>query len=234
VFTASVYPQHRHIPLHCENSYQRDWPMLIAFCCARAAARGGETPIADMTRVTARIPADLLSRFREHGVSYHRYYRPGVDLPWEEVFQTRDRAEVARYCREHGIEHHWHGSAELSTTQRCHGTAIHPFTGSEVFFNQAHLFHASSLGEELEQEMKELFGPDGLPRDARFGNGGKIGRTELAQVRDSFDAEAIAFPWQTGDVLLLDNMQVAHGRRPYEGEREVRVAMSNPYSRCKR
>ncbi|CAM5231048.1 hypothetical protein SANTM175S_04757 [Streptomyces antimycoticus] len=33
--------------------------------------------------------------------------------------------------------------------------------------------------------------------------------------------------WHTGDLLLIDNMLVAHGRRPYTGTRRVLVAMSD-------
>jgi hypothetical protein len=45
----------------------------------------------------------------------------------------------------------------------------------------------------------------------------------------AFAREATVFSWQENDVLLLDNMQVAHGRRSYIGERRVLVAMSGLY-----
>jgi alpha-ketoglutarate-dependent taurine dioxygenase len=36
----------------------------------------------------------------------------------------------------------------------------------------------------------------------------------------------VIFPWSAGDVLILDNMLMMHGRQPYEGERRVLVAMA--------
>jgi ribulose-5-phosphate 4-epimerase/fuculose-1-phosphate aldolase len=36
------------------------------------------------------------------------------------------------------------------------------------------------------------------------------------------------FPWESGDVLLLDNMRFAHSRKPFTGSRKVLVAMSDP------
>ena len=46
-------------------------------------------------------------------------------------------------------------------------------------------------------------------------------------VSQTYEQEKIIFPWQEGDVMLLDNMSVAHGREPYVGEREVIVAMTD-------
>jgi alpha-ketoglutarate-dependent taurine dioxygenase len=230
VFTATGYPAELEIPQHNENAFQRDWPMRVAFYCAIPAAKGGETPIADMRRVTATIGEKILDRFEEDRIKYVRNYSPGVDLPWETVFQTNDRAEVARYCEAEGIAFEWIGSSALRTSQVCQGVARHPVTNERLFFNQAHLFHVSSLGSEMAESMLEVFGPDGLPRNSFFGNGRVIDDGDLTHVRNAFAAEAIAFPWQAGDVLLLDNMQVSHGRRPYSGKREVLVSLSDPYS----
>jgi alpha-ketoglutarate-dependent taurine dioxygenase len=32
--------------------------------------------------------------------------------------------------------------------------------------------------------------------------------------------------WEAGDLLMLDNLLAAHGRRPFSGERRIAVAMS--------
>src|SRR5713226_777435 len=53
LYTATEYPKSLSIPQHCENSYQRDWPMKLLFFCAEPASKGGRTPLADMTKVTA-------------------------------------------------------------------------------------------------------------------------------------------------------------------------------------
>lgn len=229
VFTATQYPANLHIPLHNENAYQRDWPTRIAFYCAVAATSGGETPIADMRRVSDRM-GDIVDRFEHSGVKYVRNYSPGTDLPWQTVFQTDDPSAVAQYCRTHGITFEWISQSTLRTSQVCQGAARHPVTGERLFFNQAHLFHVSSLGPEIAQNLIDLFGIDNLPRNSFYGDGRPISDDILTAVRDAFSAEAISFPWKAGDVLLLDNMQVAHGRRPYSGPREVLVALSDPYS----
>jgi hypothetical protein len=41
-----------------------------------------------------------------------------------------------------------------------------------------------------------------------------------------FDDNAVALPWQEGDIYMLDNMLVSHGRRPFGGPRKIAVAMA--------
>ncbi len=228
IFTATNYPADREIPLHCEEAYQRNWPMLLAFYCEQPAAEGGETPLADMVKVTARIDPKLVQRFRERRVCYVRNYIDGIDLPWTDVFQTQSRREVERFCLKHDIRFDWGRDGALHTAHICQGTALHPSSGEELWFNQAHLFHASSLGAGVAQDMIEAFGLEGLPRNAVYGDGAEIADEDLEAIRGAFAQERVTFRWQKNDVLLLDNMQVAHGRLRYSGRRSVLVAMGSP------
>lgn len=230
VYTATEYPPSATIPLHNENAYQRDWPMRLAFHCVVAARRGGETPLADTVRVTERLGAERLERFTARRIMYVRNYGPGLDLPWQTVFQTEDRAQVEQFCREHEIQWEWLPGERLRTRQICQATAPHPVTGQRLWLNQAHLFHISSLDPETREAMLELYAEDELPRNARYGDGGPLETQELDFIRHCFAQEQISFPWQPGDILLLDNMQVAHARNSFEGPRRILVAMSQPYS----
>jgi alpha-ketoglutarate-dependent taurine dioxygenase len=204
--------------------------MKLAFQCVQAAQQGGETPLADMLRVTRRMGEERMERFTRLGVLYVRNYGQPLDLPWQTVFQTQDRAEVERYCREHGLEAQWLSGGRLRTRQVCQGTAVHPVTGERVWFNQAHLFHITSLDPKTREALLELFREDELPRQTYLGDGTPLAPEELDAIREAFTQEEVAFPWQAGDVLLVDNMQVAHGRRPFSGPRKVLVAMADPHS----
>jgi alpha-ketoglutarate-dependent taurine dioxygenase len=230
VYTATEYPANQTIPVHCENAYQRDWPLRLVLLCDRPATRHGETPLADVARATAAIPPGVLRRFHDLGVMYVRNYRPGLDLPWQTVFQTEARGEVERYCDAHDIAWEWRDGDALRTRQVCHAVVAHPRTGRPLWFNQAHLFHVSSLAPAVRDALLSVYGPDELPRNAAFGDGSPIDPADLDAVRAAFDAHTMTFPWHRGDVLALDNMAIAHGRRPFEGPRRVLVAMGNAYS----
>ena len=231
IFTATEYPPQQEIVLHNENAYQRDWPLKVVFCCVIAATSGGSTPVGDMRSITKAIGPRLLEQFAERGVRYVRHYRRHVDLSWQVVFQTEAPESVADFCRAEGIEHEWLDAETLRTSQVAQGAAVHPLNGERVYFNQAHLFHVSSLGPEGAQSLIKLFGADRLPRHATYGNGEEIAAEDLEQVRAAFRKHEITFPWQPGDVLLLDNMQVAHGRRPYRGPRKILASLLDARSR---
>jgi alpha-ketoglutarate-dependent taurine dioxygenase len=229
IYTSTEYPPAEEIPLHNENSYARAWPLRIWFFCQQPATAGGATPIADSRGVAGRLDPALVRRFADRGVMYLRNYRPGMDLPWQEVFQSKHKADVERFCEETGITCEWRGNG-LRTRQVCQGVAKHPQTGESVWFNQAHLFHPTALEEEVREALLGLFGQEGLPRYACYGDGDPIADEDLAAIRDAYRDEMVDVRWEQGDVLLLDNMLAAHGRRPYTPPRRVLVAMTDSFS----
>lgn len=229
VLTSTSYPASLEIPLHNENSYHRQWPLTVAFCCLEVAAVGGETPIASMRAVTAEIGEELMEKFERRQVEYVRHYHPGMDLPWQSVFQTESRERVREYCQKNGITCEWIDDNLLRTSSVAQGVAVHPITHDKLLFNQAHLFHVSSLGAVHAEALVSVYGMSRLPRHARFGDGGEISDEDLRSVSEAFKKNAATFRWQKGDVLIIDNMSYAHGRRPFKGSRKVLAALMDPH-----
>lgn len=227
VYTSTEYPAHQHIPLHNEQAYTREWPMRIWFHCVTAAQSGGETPIADSRAVYRRMPAAIRRRFAR-GLVYVRNFGD-FDLPWQTVFNTDDRARVEAYCRQAGIEWEWLEDDGLRTRQRCQGVERHPHTGELVWFNQAHLFHVSSLQADVRESLEEAFGIENVPRNVYDADGRTIADEVFDEIRAVLDEETVRFAWQAGDVMMLDNMLVAHARTPFAGPRKVVVAMADPH-----
>lgn len=226
IYTSTEYPAAQTIPLHNEMAYAHTWPMKIWFYCLTAAEQGGETPIADSRQVFARIDPRIRERFIEKKVMYVRNYGEGLDLSWSTVFQTNDRLEVEAYCREAGIEFEWRERDGLRTRQVCQAATAHPRTGEWVWFNQAHLFHISNLEPAVREALASTFEEEDYPRNAYYGDGSAIESEVLDHIRDAYAQETIVFPWQQGDVLMLDNMLMAHGRKPFAGTRAVLVGMA--------
>lgn len=227
IYTATEYPADRVIQLHNENAYSRSWPQKIFFFSVIVASEGGETPIADSRNVYKKIDSHIKAKFEQHGVMYTRNYSKGIDLSWQEVFQTEERAEVERYCKENDIKFEWKtGLPELTTKQICQASFVHPASGESVWFNQAHLFHISSLDDESRLSLIRELGEENIPRNASYGNGEPMELEVLEHIREVYNLEKINFKWHKGDIMILDNVLMAHGRETYKGERKVAVAMA--------
>jgi len=226
IYTSTEYPAHQSIPLHNEHAYSRKWPMKLWFFSMQVADDGGETPIADSRKVYQSIPTEIRNCFERKGLMYVRNYGTGLDLSWQDVFQTTSRAEVEDYCRSAEIEFQWVGEDQLRTRQRCQVSAHHPQTGEMVWFNQAHLFHISRLPAEARDYLLSTFAEEDLPRNVYFADGSAIEPEMVNEILKVYEQQAVAFPWHPGDVLLIDNMLTAHGRNPFRGKRKVVVGMS--------
>jgi len=230
VYTSTEYPAHQVIPLHNEQAYTLNWPLKIWFHCVTASEEGGETPIADSRKVYQQIDPAIREKFASRKLMYVRNYGNGLDLPWQKAFSTEDKAQVEQFCRDNQIDFEWKADGELRTRQVCQATAVHPRTGESVWFNQAHLFHVSNLQPHVRDTLVSIVGEDNLPRNVYYGDGSPIDEAELAHVREVLAACEVKFRWQQGDIMMLDNMLVAHGRSTFKGERKVIVAMAEPHS----
>jgi alpha-ketoglutarate-dependent taurine dioxygenase len=227
VYTSTDYPAEHSIFLHNENSYQHTWPLKIFFCCIAPSAQGGETPIADCRKVLERIDPKIRRRFIDKGWMLVRNFGGGLSLTWQSVFQTEDRAEVEAYCREAGIETEWRGD-RLRTRQVRPAVARHPVTGDLTWFNHAAFFHVSTLEPSTCDGLLAEMEKEELPNNTYYGDGSPIEPDVLEEIREAYRRETVSFAWREGDILVLDNMLVAHGRNPYAGYRKILVALSEP------
>jgi alpha-ketoglutarate-dependent taurine dioxygenase len=233
VYTSTEYPPEYFVSLHNELSYAHRWPSKLLFFCAVEPRDGGETPIADSREILRRLSPETRERFVRKGVRYVRNLHgdaKGTGLSWQTVFETDDRAKVEAYCREGGIEISWKDDGGLWTRQDRPAVATHPRTGDPVWFNQVDQWHPSNLGEALAEALTRTTREEELPINAYHGDGSPLATEDLEEVRRSVRDVMVTFPWRKGDVLLVDNMLVAHGRMPFSGPRRVMVAMGDTLS----
>ena len=229
VYTSADYPPPHEIFLHNESTYAARWPLKLFLHCLQPARAGGCTPIADVRRVLARLRPSTRRAFAARGVLYVRNFGTGLFGPsWQEAFQTTDRSDVDAYCRANGVEPEWLGPDRLRTRQVRPAVIRHPQTAEAVWFNHAAALHVTTLPERARRTVTRLFSEADYPSNTCYGDGTAIEPDVLDEVRAAYRAEAVRFDWRPGDLLVLDNALVAHGRDPFEGPREVVVALAEP------
>ncbi|THB82210.1 TauD/TfdA family dioxygenase [Pantoea allii] len=226
VFSSTEYPEEQSIPQHNEMSYTLSWPKKIFFYCYIKPTERGQTPIANSKKVYQRLPKDLIERFEKRGVMYVRNYGHGIDLSWQDVFQTNDRLKVESYCFENNIQFEWLDEKHLRTKQVCQASIRDTISGEGIWFNQAHLFHISNLPKDIENYLRRQYSEDQLPRNALLGDGSPITIEDLNLIRSAYKEEEIVFDWEENDILILDNETMSHGRCPFRGPRSILVSMT--------
>ena len=242
VYESTRIPSYLRITLHNEMSYLPDPPRALAFFCQVEPSQGGETPLADSRAIYQRIPAPIRARFETHGVRYHRHlYGPRWYSPtravsrilelhasWATAFSTNDRSQVERVCAQQDATVRWNWEESALITNTLPGVREHPETGEKVWFNHVSTFVATPRTAGLARWLLYHAGfpsPRSRPFHATLGNGDPFRLAELDCINDAIDSATVKFRWQRGDLLLVDNYLVAHGRMPFRGERRILVAI---------
>ncbi|KAB2349074.1 TauD/TfdA family dioxygenase [Actinomadura rudentiformis] len=228
VYSAPKWPPNQQMCMHHELSYRLDFPGLMMFACLRAPTVGGATAVADSPTVLDALPAALVERFEREGWLLTRTYNDEIGASVAESFGTEDRGAVESYCRANGIEFEWQPDGGLRTRQRRSAVVRHPVTGRRCWFNQIAFLNEWTMDPEVHEFLVDAYGADALPFNTRFGNGDPVGENVVDLLNQAYEANTAREPWQAGDLMLVDNVRTAHSREPFEGPREVLVAMADP------
>ena len=219
VFTANEAPPDVSIYLHHEMAQTPLFPSRLFFCCEIAPASAGETPLCRSDVLLERLQkeeADFVQKCESLGIRYSNVM-PSVDdaesgqgRSWRSTLHVADRAEAEARLDAMGYRYEWLEDDSLRAT-----TAVMPAirtlaSGRRVFFNQ--LIAAFRGWKEAEKSVW-------------FGDDTPIPPASMRTACRLADELSFDLPWQAGDVALVDNFLVMHGRRPFAGKRRVLVSL---------
>lgn len=238
VFEATSAPAEAVLGMHQEMAYLPRYPARIAFYCRMPSVTGGETFLADMREVTARIDPKFRASLEDRGVRYVRNFRaPGVSTghpvldafhkTWTGAFSTRDPHEAAANCRAMGLDAEWLDDGSLAVGYTARAFVDHPVTGEHLWFNQiaTQTLSPENTGERFALYDTHYGTTRPRPYVTSYGDGGEIPARFVSGLYPVLGAATVAFPWSHGDLLLIDNLRVAHGRNAFTGKRDVQVAL---------
>lgn len=241
VYTSTEAPPQFHIALHQELSFIKNFPHHIYFFCEIEPMAGGETIIADARKVYEALDYNVKQQFHENGLTYvsHYYYQSKImqwmnriqrsHKSWPEVFETTNKEDVEQKCIANEFEWKWLHRDWIEIKQTRPALLEHPVTKEMVWFNQAHLYDFSPklLGWKNYVAAKLFyFRKSTRLHEISYANGQPIPRKNLYHILDVLNQNTVAYPWQRGDVMVLDNVLAMHGRAPFSGPRRILTAMT--------
>ncbi|MET9550875.1 TauD/TfdA family dioxygenase [Streptomyces sp. NPDC006627] len=228
LYTSTEYPQHMTIAMHNELSYSHHWPERLFFYCATTPGSGGATPVVDGGLWLDSLDEEVRDAFAA-GIRYTQNLHDGFGLGrgWRQTFETDDRAVVEAFLDQGEFDWKWMPDGGLRVISPIRpATLKHPHSGTEVWFNQADHFHPAALGDETARELAQILPAEELPQSVTFADGAPIPDAYVRHVHDRGLEVAVDVDWRQGDLMVIDNVAVGHGRRPFGGDRRVLVAMS--------
>lgn len=242
VYTSTEAPPQYKIPLHHELSCTTAPLTYLCFYCEIAPPPGtGQTLLGKTEEVTKAMQAhpEVWNLFEGKTIRYISRHPPEGSFftrvnpthkTWQSSFETEDRAEVERICEQKGFAYRWLKDW-IEVTRRA-PAILGPdaFFDHPYWYNQAHLYHANPRmrGGYFNHYLANLLYivPSTRQYEVCFDDDGSaIPRACMYQIYDIMDENTILFDWQKGDILLLDNHKVLHGRAPSVGPRRILASM---------
>lgn len=223
VFTANEAPSTTEIHLHHEMAQTPLYPSKLFFYCEIAPDEGGATPVCRSDWVAEELrerDPDFHSALSAKGVRYTNIM-PGADdaasgqgRSWRSTLGVETQEQAEDRLSDLGYTWEWHDGDSLKATTPVLSALRVLDDGREVFFNQ--LIAAFRGWSDSRNEAH---------KSVTFGDGAPITGDDMAQAIALAEEFTRDIAWQAGDVALVDNFTVMHGRRPFAGKRRVLASL---------
>ena len=184
---------------------------------------GGATPLCRsdwvMDRLVEHAP-EFVARLEAEGVRYTNVM-PGADdagsgqgRSWRSTLSVETKGEAEKRLSDLGYSWEWREDGSLKVTTAALPAVRDVGGGRKTFFNQ---LIAAFRGWSDSRNSAD--------KSITFGGGEPISAKDMAPAIAAADELTVNCEWQPGDVALVDNYTVMHGRRPYEGKRRVLASL---------
>ncbi len=222
VFTANEAPKSTEIYLHHEMAQTPIYPSKLFFYCERAPASGGATPLCRsdiLLRKLRDANPGAAKKFADKGVRYRSTMPAEADASsgqgrsWRNTLAPSKEAAEARLAAL-GYNWSWSDDDLLTVVSPALPAVRQLADGRDVFFNQL-IAACRGWADKRNDPSKSVM----------FGDRTPILPEDIADAIEIADAISYDLAWRAGDVALVDNDVIMHGRRPFEGPRRVLASL---------
>ena len=140
----------------------------------------------------------------------------GMGRSWQSTFHADRREQAEQRMTDLGYSWEWLDDGCLRATTPVLPAVRVAANGRKVFFNQL-IAAFKGWKDSRNDPAKSITLGDGTPLD----------RDTVLMVADLAEELTFDVPWQQGDVALVDNVLVMHGRRTFEGKRKIMASLAS-------
>ncbi len=245
VYTATEIPADITIPIHQEMSYLNSMPDYISFFCEDPPQNDQKTNlIGDMRKFTDRLPVELKNRYKGKRSSLRRMLPPTgkntgfyrAKKSWQETLGTNNREKALAIAGQKGWKLSWTDNDFLEIIQEpVPFFRTHPIHG-EIWCTQALSYQPMTrrLTAKKDGRTEDLqlldSALDNAPEtiDQMIMENGSSVPPKDSRIWFEISLE-IQTPYalRQGDIIILDNILMAHGRSQFTGPRRIFTALGD-------
>jgi hypothetical protein len=223
VFTANEAPADVTICLHHEMAQTPVYPSRLFFFCEQPADQGGATPLCRSDILFSRLQdefPEFIADCENKGLLYTNIMpaendpTSGMGRSWQSTFRAETREAAEARLQTLGYSWEWLPGGCLHSTTPTLRAVLEVEPGRKTFFNQ--LIAAFHGWKDSRNDPTKAI---------TFGDGTSLNPETMDTVAQIAEELTFDVPWQKGDVALVDNRVVMHGRRTFSGTRKVLASL---------
>jgi alpha-ketoglutarate-dependent taurine dioxygenase len=200
------------VPFHGEMYYKKIRPQMLWFYCETPPLNNGETTICDAAELFQNLSPRVQKRFVENEIQYIRNY---TREQWEAIYQTKNLDHVKYVCKENDLVLTIQSDESIETIYTTRAVVEDTKTGTNLFINNILPVSAQQLARKKGSNVC-------------FADGSKISIWTLFHLWRKSSSLEIKIPWQQGDIIMIDNTRVMHGRKKItDDQRNILARMSD-------
>ncbi|MCG8424231.1 MAG: TauD/TfdA family dioxygenase [Proteobacteria bacterium] len=218
--TQTVTGGNNAICLHRELHFSPFSPQILWFYCETAPRRGGQTTVGDGVSFLDRLSRKARGELERRRLKYSNVWSLST---WQSYFPDRSREEVMRMLPELGMSGRFEEDLSLSFEYLASAVALsrckRPAFANSIDVHRQYLQNVGAFQPAGDDRVRHgIAWEDGSPlSDDLFDEIHRIGLEHEREV-----------DWRDGDLIMVDNTRIMHGRRAFpEGEdRRVYLRMA--------
>ena len=204
----SVNDFQTEIKLHGEMYYQKNIPLMLWFFCANPAAKNGETTVCDGRQFFAELSNSTKELFSQKQLKFTAKMN---QEEWQRKYKTDDVNELKEICQKNDTHLTIYEDQSIPIQYICPVVIPSRCGKYQIFINS--LLPGMQLNPDL----------------WKFDDNSKIPDELMKELNGIAERITTNIDWKKGDILMIDNTRVMHGRRAFTDEtREIYIRLCSP------